>query len=256
MAELSRQEFGAGAGGTPLVIAHGLFGAGRNWRAIARALSAARHVVTVDMRNHGGSFHHPDHRYRDLAEDLAATIAGLGGRADLMGHSMGGKAAMLLALTRPAMLRRLVVADIAPVAYRHSHAPLIAALRRLDLAGLADRAEADRRLARDIPDRALRAFLLQSLIIDAGGARWALNLEALERAMPELTGWPRVDGRFDGPTLFLAGGESDYLRPEHHNRIRALFPAARIEVIPGAGHWLHAERPGEVIAAVDRFLSA
>jgi esterase len=255
MARLNQLRFGEDAGGTPLVIAHGLFGSARNWRAIARALAASRPVVAVDMRNHGESVHSPDQGYADMAGDLAETIAALGGSADLLGHSMGGKAAMALALTQPGLLRRLVVADIAPVAYAHSHSGTITALRALDLAAIGSRAEADAALARDLPDPAMRAFLLQSLVLSDGPPRWMLNLPALDRAMAGLTGWPDLEGRFDGPALFLSGADSEYVLPAHHAAIRAQFPAAVFEAIPEAGHWLHADRPRAFIAAVSGFLS-
>jgi len=249
---------GAAGDGPPLVIAHGLFGSARNWNVIAKRLAEARPVLAVDMRNHGDSPWADSHGYRDLAADLAEVIAGLGGRADVLGHSMGGKAAMALALTRPAMLRKLVVADIAPVAYGHSQTHLIAAMRALPLDSVASRGDADRLLAPAVPDASTRAFLLQSLDIKAGGGpRWRLNLDVLEAEMDRITGWPDdLDGRFDGPALFLSGAASDYVRPEARGRIKARFPAAVMAKIPGAGHWLHAEKPREFEAAVAAFLDA
>src|SRR5690606_34643052 len=142
-------------------------------------LSADRPVIAVDMRNHGQSPFLPSHGYGDLAADLAEVIAARGGPVDVVGHSMGGKAAMMLALTRPELVARLVVADIAPVAYGHSQNHLIAAMRGLDLAGLAERREADRRLAETVREDATRAFLLQSLDLKADPPRWRLNLEVL-----------------------------------------------------------------------------
>lgn len=248
---------GSSEAAPPLLIAHGLFGSARNWRAIARALARDRPVVTVDMRNHGASFHHPAHDYPAMAADLGASIAAHGAAVDLLGHSMGGKAAMALALSKPAAVRRLVVADIAPVAYTHSHAGHIAAMRAVDLGVVASRAEADAQLAAAGVDEApVRAFLLQSLLLQETPPRWALNLDALDKSMADLVGWPGVPGWFDGPALFLAGGQSDYLQPAHHAAIRAQFPAAQFATIAGAGHWVHAEKPREVIAAVAEFLSA
>ena len=249
---------GAASSGLPLVIAHGLFGSARNWNVIARRLAESRPVVAVDMRNHGDSPWAPVHGYRDLAADLAAVIEGLGGRADLLGHSMGGKAAMALALTRPALVRKLVAADIAPVAYGHSQNHLIRAMRALPLDAVTTRGDADRLLAAAVPDDQTRAFLLQSLDLKAqAGPRWRLNLDVLEAEMDRITGWPDdLDGRFDGPALFLAGAASDYVRPEARGRIRAMFPAAVLAKIPGAGHWLHAEKPREFEAAVAAFLDA
>lgn len=237
-----------------LLIVHGLFGSARNWGAIARRLADDRRVVSVDMRNHGQSFRAESQSYADMAGDLAGVIEALGAPVDLLGHSMGGKAAMQLALTRGELVARLVVADIAPVAYGHSQTHLIRAMRALDIDGLASRSEADRRLAAAVPDEGVRAFLLQSLDLKAEPPEWRLNLDVLEREMDRITGWPGTGGRFEGPALFLTGALSDYVRPEHREVIRPLFPQAKFARIPGAGHWLHAERPREFEAAVRTFL--
>ncbi len=240
----------------PLVIAHGLFGSARNWGAIAKRLALHRQVIAVDMRNHGDSPRSPDHGYAAMAGDLAETIAAHGGRADVLGHSMGGKAAMLLALTAPVRIRRLIVADMAPVTYAHSQLPYVRAMQALDLAGLGRRSEADAALKARVPEPALRAFLLQSLAFEDGRAAWKLDLDALADEMPRIMGFPEVEGQFAGPTLFLTGATSDYVRPAHWARIRALFPAAERHAIPGAGHWLHAEAPGPFLDAVSAFLEA
>lgn len=239
----------------PLVIVHGLFGSARNWGATAKRLSVGRRVIVPDMRNHGHSAWTPSHSYADLASDLAEVIDSHGGMADVLGHSMGGKAAMVLALSRAGQVRRLIVADIAPVAYAHDQRQHIHAMRALPLDALTSRGEADRRLAATTPDPALRAFFLQSLDLKAeGGPRWRLNLDTLEAEMPQILGWPSSQGRFAGPTLFLSGADSRYVLPEHRAAITALFPAARFARIPGAGHWLHAEKPREFEAAVQVFL--
>lgn len=241
----------------PLVIAHGLFGSGRNWGVIARRLADHRDVFVVDMRNHGDSFRAPSHSYPDLAADLAEVIAHIGAPADLLGHSMGGKASMQLALTQPDLIRHLVVADIAPVAYSHDQTRHIDAMRALDLTDLTTRGEADRRLAALVEDPALRAFFLQSLDLKAeGGPRWRLNLDVLEAEMPRIVGWPGTTGQFPRAALFLTGADSHYVRPEHRDTIRALFPAARFARIPEAGHWLHAEKPREFEETVRVFLDA
>ncbi|WP_371824698.1 alpha/beta fold hydrolase [Paracoccus sp. MA] len=239
----------------PVLLAHGLFGSGRNLGGLARRLAETRRVISVDMRNHGDSFHDPDHGYPALAGDLAEVIAAQGGQADVLGHSMGGKAAMMLALTRPELLRRLVVLDIAPFAYGHSQSDHIDAMEAVDLTGLRLRSEADARLAERIADPGVRAFLLQSLDLKADPPRWKFNLSALRDQMPRLTGWPDVPkGSFAGPALFLAGAESDYCRAPQVQAIREHFPQAEIRVIPGAGHWLHADRPAEIAEAVAEFL--
>ncbi|RED13019.1 alpha/beta fold hydrolase [Pontivivens insulae] len=243
------------AGGTPLVIAHGLFGSARNWGAIAKRLSDDRDVIAVDMRNHGDSPHAAPHDYPAMAQDLAEVAQRHGGKIDLLGHSMGGKAAMYLALTQPELINSLIVADIAPVAYDHSHAGHIDVMRKLDLTGVTRRSEADKRLAVHLDDPALRAFLLQSLALDADGPRWKLALATLDQNMPAIVGWPQVEGLFNGPALFIAGGASDYQPPSSEADILSLFPAARFERIGGAGHWVHAEQPRAFVDVVQRFLA-
>jgi esterase len=238
----------------PLLIAHGLFGSARNWSAIGKRLALHRQVIAVDMRNHGDSPRSPAHDYPSMAADLAETIAAHGGRADVLGHSMGGKAAMVLALTEPARVNRLIVADVAPVAYGHSQIEYVRAMQAVDLGAVARRSDADAELARSVPEPSLRAFFLQSLAIRPDGASWKLNLDALDDQMPAIMDFPDLAGSFGGPTLFLTGATSTYVRPEHWPRIRALFPAAEHQAIPDAGHWLHADAPGPFIEAVAGFL--
>ena len=241
----------------PLIIAHGLFGSGRNWGVIARRLADSRDVIAVDMRNHGESPRAPSHGYPDLAADLAQVARHIGAPVDLLGHSMGGKAAMQLALTEPDLIRRLIVADIAPVAYGHDQTRHIDAMRALDLTDLSTRAEADRRLSALIEDPGLRAFFLQSLDLKAaGGPRWRLNFDVLEAEMSKIVGWPGTTGQFPRPTLFLTGADSHYVKPEYRDTIRTHFPAARFAKLPGAGHWLHAEKPREFEETVRVFLNA
>lgn len=230
---------------TPVLIVHGLFGSARNWGAIAKRLSSDRQVLAVDMRNHAGSPWDPVHDYPSMAEDLAGVIENAGAPMDVIGHSMGGKAAMMLALTRPSLVRRLIVADIAPVAYGHSQNHLIRAMRGMDLTALDSRREADARLGQAVDDPGVRAFLLQSLDMKAQPPRWVLNLDVLEAQMDTITGWPDTTGLtpFKGPTLFLTGALSNYVQPDHRPAIKALFPAARFAKLPDAGHWLHAESP-------------
>lgn len=249
---LNRIETGNDGSRPPILIAHGLFGSARNWGVIAKRLSATgRRVIAVDMRNHGQSPWFDSHGYADLAGDLAETIEAEG-PMDVIGHSMGGKAAMMLALTRPDLVHRLVVVDIAPVAYGHSQSHNIEAMRRVPLDRIESRAEATEALGLDEPGVA--AFLLQSL--DMAARRWRLNLDVLEREMEKIVGWPEVDGQFDGPTLFLSGALSNYVSREDRPAIREAFPKARFASIPGAGHWLHAEKPREFEAVLRAFLDA
>jgi pimeloyl-ACP methyl ester carboxylesterase len=247
-------DYGAPTALPPLLIVHGLYGSARNWSAIARRLSEDRRVITVDMRNHGGSVRAESQSYPEMAADLAEVIGWVGRPMDIVGHSMGGKAAMQLALTQGDLVNRLVVADIAPVAYGHSHAPLAQAMRDLDLTGVTARSEADRRLSERVAEPSVRAFLLQSLDLKTTPPHWRLNLDVLARDMDRITGWPGTEGRYAGPTLFLTGARSDYVKPEHRAAIKALFPKARFARIPGAGHWLHAEKPREFEAALRAFL--
>ena len=233
----------------PLLIAHGLFGSARNWGVISKRLSDTRQVTTVDMRNHGESPHHPTNSYPDMAADLSETISE---ETDILGHSMGGKAVMTLALTHPERLRRIVIADIAPVSYRHTQQHLIDAMRRIDLTKIETRRDADTQLSEYEDAPGVRAFLLQSL--DVKARRWRLNLDVLEAEMSKIIGFPDLDGQFSGPALFLSGAESDYVLPEHRARIKSLFPKARFAKIPDAGHWLHADKPREFEAAVRVFL--
>ncbi|WP_097069557.1 alpha/beta fold hydrolase [Rhodobacter maris] len=244
----------------PLLIAPGLFGSGRNWGVIAKHLSAARRVLALDMRNHGESFWAESHTYPELAADIAGVIEAEGRACDLLGHSMGGKAAMMLALTRPGLVERLVVADMAPVPYRHgaAHGGLIAAMKALKIDDLTTRGEADRRLAETVTDPGTRAFLLQSLDLRAAPVRWKFNLDALQANLPDILDWPALPAGakpYEGPALFLSGANSEYMRDEYNEKIRALFPHADFQGIEGAGHWLHAEKPRQVEAAIAAFLA-
>jgi esterase len=240
----------------PLLIVHGLFGSARNWGVVARHLAATRDVVAVDQRNHGHSPRHASHSYTDMAADLAEVIAHIGGPMDVLGHSMGGKAAMMLALTSPQLIRRLIVADIAPVAYAHDNTQHTSAMLAMPLDGITARSEADRRLSATVPDPALRAFFLQSLDLKSQPPVWRLNLPVLANQMPLIVGWPAVSGQFPNAALFLSGGKSHYVLPEHRPVIRALFPKARFAKLPEAGHWLHADAPRAFEETVEVFLSA
>ncbi|PIE13174.1 MAG: alpha/beta hydrolase [Rhodobacterales bacterium] len=238
----------------PLVIVHGLYGSARNWSVIAKRLSDERRVIAVDQRNHGLSPWEDSHSYPDMAADLSEVIETLGAPVDVLGHSMGGKAAMTLALTRPELVNRLIVADIAPVAYGHSQIQYIEAMRQVDLSRIAKRSDATEQLSRTVEDPTLISFFTQSL--DVKERRWRLNLDTLARDMELILGFPEIEGQFTGPTLFLSGALSDYVKREDRDLIKKLFPAAKFFKIPNAGHWLHAERPREFEAAVRHWLNA
>lgn len=234
------------------MIAHGLYGSGRNWGVIAKRLADTRHVIAVDQRNHGASPWFDKQSYEDMATDLAEVIEDIGTPCDVLGHSMGGKAAMVLALTRPDLVNSLIVADIAPVAYEHSQIQYIEAMKAVDLSRVERRSDAAEQLRETVDNPALVPFFLQA--IDVTEKRWLLNLDTLAREMPKILSFPEMSDSYDGRTLFLSGAESDYVGRAHRDRIKALFPAAQFAKIPGAGHWLHAEKPREFEAAVRTWL--
>lgn len=249
-------EFGSGA---PLIILHGLFGSARNWQSQARQLAAHYRVIAVDQRNHGRSPHAARHDYAALAADIAALLARLDlADVTLLGHSMGGKAAMTLALTAPARLARLVIVDIAPLAYADQHTPIIDAMLALPLGEIRRRQQAELALAAAVPDAAIRMFLLQNLQFTADGARWRLNLPALRAAMPALVGALPVpdDTRFTRPVHFIRGANSDRVRDADLPRCRHFFPNLQVHTVFGAGHWPHAEAPAAFATCLEQALAA
>ncbi len=251
---LSHHDIGSGP---PLVILHGLFGSKRNWASVARALADHRRVITVDLRNHGESPWDDRHDYPALADDVAKLIEEVaGGPAAVIGHSMGGKAAMVLALSRPDLVERLVVVDIAPAASTATSIEMLRAMRAVPLAACSRRADVEAALAATVKAPALRSFLVQSIRTGPNGLSWGINLAVLERQFQEILGFPEVPTgvRYTGPVLFLSGGRSEYVRPEHHATIAGLFPASSIEVIADAGHWIHAEAPDLFRQKTEAFL--
>jgi esterase len=241
--------------GEPLVLVHGLFGAARNLGILTRALSKSARVIALDLRNHGESPHGLPMDFATMAKDVAETLASLGiERANVAGHSLGGKTAMALALTRPEIVERLVVMDIAPVAYDHDYQGYVAAMLAMVLTPALTRGEADQALAQAVKAASMRAFFLNNLVLGAS-PRWRVGLKEIQAAMPDLLDWKELPGQrsYTGPTLFLRGAESDYVGAEAESVIDALFPNAARQSIEGAAHWLHADRPREVIAALQEF---
>jgi len=240
--------------GPPVVLLHGLFGAARNFGSLQRALSPGFRVIAMDARNHGASPHAADMRYATLAGDVLETLDALAiDRAAVIGHSMGGKTAMTLAVLAPARVGRLLVADIAPVGYQHANAGVAAAMRAIPLHPSLTRADAETALTAAVPLASVRTFLIQNLRLGAEPA-WRIGLEEIAAAIPDLEGWETPAGVYDGPTLFVSGAESDYVRPEHRPAIRGLFPAARFVRVRHAGHWLHADNPAGFLSVVEGFL--
>ena len=211
------------------------------------------------MRNHGASPWTDAMSYPAMAEDLLRYVGMHGlSRPTAIGHSMGGKAAMTAALLAPERIGRLVVVDIAPVRYRQGFAALVDALLGLDLDGIDRRTDADERLADAVPEAALRGFLLQNLVLRDGRYVWRLNLAAIAAARDTLRDFPDLppSATFDGPTLLIGGGASDYIRPDHAPVVERYFPNAQYVRIPDAGHWVHAERPDAFLTAVEGFLGS
>jgi esterase len=232
--------------GSPVILIHGLFGSLDNLNGLNKALSEHFEVIAVDVRNHGLSPRSPQMDYPAMAGDILALADSLAlERPVLVGHSMGGKIAMMAAGLAPGRLGGLVVADIAPVAYQQArHREVFRGLQAVIDAGCTTRRQAEAVLAEEVSMAGVRQFLLKSFIADgAGEGPWRFNVPALYPAYPDIMGWPGLDTPYEGPTLFIKGGDSDYLLAEHQPRVVAQFPRARARVIAGTGHWLHAEKP-------------
>jgi pimeloyl-ACP methyl ester carboxylesterase len=240
--------------GPPVVLLHGLFGSARNFGATQRALTPLFRVIAMDARNHGASPHAAGMRYATLAADVLETMDALGvTRSAVIGHSMGGKTAMTLAVMAPERVGRLLVADIAPIPYQHGNSTIADAMRAIPLHAGLTRAEADAALTEAVPAAEVRTFLLQNLQF-APQPSWRIGLDEIAAAIPDLEGWETPSGNFSGPVLFVSGAQSDYVRPEHRPAIRALFPTARFVSVKNAGHWLHADNPAGFLSVVEAFL--
>jgi pimeloyl-ACP methyl ester carboxylesterase len=240
--------------GPPVVLLHGLFGAARNFGAIQRAIAPHYRVVALDMRNHGDSPHAPDMRYATQAADVRETMQSLGiETAAVIGHSMGGKAAMAMALHWPTQVGRLLVADIAPVNYQHGNNAIAEAMAAIPLTPTLTRPQADALLAPAVPRADIRAFLLQNLRFGAQ-PHWRIGLAEITAAIPDLEAWTALPGTYRGPSLFVTGANSDYVRPEHRPIIRTQFPAARFVAVKNAGHWIHADNPPGFLSVLEAFL--
>ncbi len=251
---------GEGADGRPpVVLLHGLFGSARNFGAVQKSLAARTgRVIALDLRNHGMSPHASDTSYAAMAADVAETLAEMGALpCRLLGHSMGGKVAMRLALDRPTLVERLIIADIAPIAYQHGNRAIAEAMLALPLTPGITRAEASAGLADTVSDPQIRSFLLLNLRFGNGAPPvWQIGLRELAAGMDALQGWADGGTPYDGPTLCLTGGKSAYVPPSAHDGIRVLFPRVAFTTLPKAGHWLHAEDPAGFLGAVLPFLDA
>lgn len=242
--------------GRAVILLHGLFGASDNWHYIAQKLAETHRVFAPDLRNHGQSPHSAEMDYALMAGDVAEFMAAHGlATADVIGHSMGGKVAMKLALEHPERVEKLVVSDMAPRVYPPAHEQIFKALLSLDLVAYSSRQPMEEVLAPDIPSLVLRRFLLKNLGRDAHGKfYWKMNLRGIWQNYPRLAEPLTAGAPFAKPTLFVRAGRSDYIQSADEPRILSLFPQARIETIPDASHWVHADKPEEFLHLVRSFL--
>ncbi len=238
-----------------LIILHGFFASSRNWRSIARQLQEYFHIFVPDQRNHGASPHAEPMDYPNMAKDIVdfAQQHDLK-RAHFLGHSMGGKVAMVLALTQPELIDKLIVADISPSNYQHSFDQTIQALNKIPLAQIQNRKQADDYLAKAIEDQSYRQFLLQNLALDNGHYRWRVDLAIFQRYAEKIVGFPAMttEKTYPRPALFLGGEQSDYIRADDVYRY---FPNAIIKYLPNASHWLHVQAPQAFCQEVRNFLN-
>lgn len=241
-----------------LIILHGLLGSARNWRYLATQFAEDYQVHALDLRNHGDSPHLPSMDYPTMTADVIAYMDAQGlYTATVLGHSMGGKVAMWLALTAPERVQRLIVVDIAPVTYVNHFKAIFSGLQSLPLAHIQSRQEADRHLSPTIREPSVRQFLLQNLLGNKGQFVWRVPLDFIESALPEIMAFPDTQAMSacSQPALFIGGQQSDYLLPEFHSAILQLFPLCRMETIADAGHWVHAQQPQKLLEVIRPFSS-
>jgi pimeloyl-ACP methyl ester carboxylesterase len=257
--ELNVQYFAGNSANIPLIVLHGLFGSTANWRTLCKRYAVHRDVYALDLRNHGQSPHHPRMSIEDMAGDVLAFLD----RQQLtscvlLGHSMGGKVAMQLALEHPERVERLIVADIAPKHYPPRHNEVFAAIELIDRTRITHRNQADKLIEDVLPDQATRLFLLTNLARDDDGEyQWRIDVQAIRDNYKTISDAPPAvhsGKQFNKPALFVRGDKSFYIQPEDGNLITSLFPKAAMEEIPDAGHWVHAEQPEAFFRITQRFL--
>jgi len=251
--QLFFKEYGQGRA---IILLHGLFGSSDNWHYIAMQLSERFHVFVLDQRNHGQSPHSDEMNYPVMAQDVEELMASRGLQtATLIGHSLGGKTAMQFALQFPSRVEQLIIEDMAPRAYPSVYENYMEILLALDLRQYETRQQMEEALASDIPDLTLRRFLLKNVGRDPEGKFfWKINLRGLADNAARLREPIASSAPFTGPSLFVRGGRSDYVRGEDEALIRRLFPSAKIETIGSAGHWVHSEAPEQFMRVILGFL--
>ncbi|KMT64712.1 alpha/beta fold hydrolase [Catenovulum maritimum] len=227
-----------------LVLLHGLFGSSDNLASVAKFFSEHLQVINIDLRNHGLSEHSSEHNYILMAQDVADLLSQLEvNSCYLLGHSMGGKVAMTLALQSPELVEKLIVEDIAPVTYSNRHQDVLAGLGAVDLANLKSRSDADKQLQAYVLEMSTRQFLLKNLVKTDSSWSWKCNISGLTVNYPNVCDFPNIDKIYDKPCLFIKGGQSEYITQAYQQAIVRLFPQAKAKVVQSAGHWIHAEKP-------------
>lgn len=253
--KLHFRHFGSGK---PVIILHGLFGQSDNWVTIARKIAEQFSVYIPDQRNHGQSLHSPVHTYPAMADDLLEFMDDHSiDKCILIGHSMGGKTAMTFALENPGRVEKLVIIDISPRKYpeRNIHTQVITQMLSIDLETISSRTRVEQLLSEKIEEPRIRMFILKNLYYKfQGKLGWRLNLEAINQSLDQLFDGVHSTALYEGETLFLRGGNSDYILQEDEPLILTMFPQAIIKTISGASHWVHADAPEEVCAALSSFL--
>ena len=243
--------------GKDVILIHGLFGSLENLNMIAKGLKDSYRVTNIDVRNHGSSFHEHSMAYDELAQDVVNLMTKLDiEQASILGHSMGGKIAMQIALEHSKKVDKLIVADIAPVTYPPHHNHIIKGLQDIDLTLVNSRKDADNQLAKFVDNLGVRQFLLRNLIATDGKFSFKCNLNNIEKSYSQITKAYQGEQQFEGKTLFIKGGESTYITAEHRDIINRLFPYSRAKIIQGAGHWLHAEKTVAFNKIVNDFLDS
>jgi esterase len=244
--------------GPPLILLHGLFGSSSNWRSVARYLGDTYTVLSVDLRNHGASPWADWMDYVGMAEDVLQLMDLLSlDEAAVLGHSMGGKTAMALALLHSRRVSRLLVVDIAPVPYSDTLTPFAEAMRTAVVLAAASRAEVQGRLQRSVPEPGVVPFLMQNLLTQNGRFDWRINLAGISGSMPQLCAFPveLLGARFERPVTVIAGANSTYVVRRDGADFQPMFPCIEVDVVPDAGHWVHADQPAAFLASVERALA-
>lgn len=242
--------------GDAVILIHGLFGGLENLNMLAKSLEHQYKVINIDVRNHGKSFRHSSMSYVEMANDVFILLDQLNiHTCSIVGHSMGGKIAMQCALLQPERVTKLVIADMSPVKYGHNHTNVINGLQSIDLERVENRKHADSQLAEHVKDIGVRQFLLKSLYKVESNFMWRANIEVIANDYENISAAITSSAPFNGDTLFIKGGNSDYILTEHRPAIAKLFPKAKAKIINGTGHWLHAEKPEAFNKIVLSFLS-